>query len=58
MFESNAPAGTATILMQEQKRVVEKDSPLEKDDLIVVTGAGGLIASNLALYFNKHVLPI
>jgi nucleoside-diphosphate-sugar epimerase len=39
--------------MQEPKRVVEKDSPLKKDDLIVITGAGGFIAGNLALYFKK-----
>ena len=35
------------------KRVVEKDAPLKKDDLIVITGAGGFIAGNLALYFKK-----
>jgi nucleoside-diphosphate-sugar epimerase len=39
--------------MQEQKRIVEKDAPLKKDDLIVITGAGGFIAGNLALYFKK-----
>jgi nucleoside-diphosphate-sugar epimerase len=39
--------------MQEQKRVVEKSPPLKKDDLIVITGAGGFIAGNLALYFKK-----
>ncbi len=39
--------------MKEQKRVVEKDAPLKKDDLIVITGAGGFIAGNLALYFKK-----
>ncbi len=38
--------------MQERKRIVEKDAPLEKDDLIVITGAGGFIAGNLALYFK------
>jgi GDP-D-mannose 3',5'-epimerase len=32
---------------------VEKDPPLKKDDLIVITGAGGFIAGNLALYFKK-----
>lgn len=31
----------------EQKRLVEKDPKLKKDDLIVVTGAGGFIAGNL-----------
>ena len=39
--------------MPERKRVVEKDAPLKKDDLIVITGAGGFIAGNLALYFKK-----
>jgi nucleoside-diphosphate-sugar epimerase len=37
----------------EKKRIVEKDVPLKKDDLIVITGAGGFIAGNLALYFKK-----
>jgi nucleoside-diphosphate-sugar epimerase len=32
---------------------VEKDAPLKKDDLIVITGAGGFIAGNLALYFKN-----
>jgi nucleoside-diphosphate-sugar epimerase len=39
--------------MQEKKRLVEKDASLKKDDLIVITGAGGFIAGNLALYFKK-----
>jgi len=39
--------------MTERKRIVEKDAPLKKDDLIVITGAGGFIAGNLALYFKK-----
>jgi GDP-D-mannose 3', 5'-epimerase len=39
--------------MQEIKRIVEKDAPMKKDDLIVITGAGGFIAGNLALYFKK-----
>jgi nucleoside-diphosphate-sugar epimerase len=39
--------------MQEKKRVIEKDVPLQKDDLIVITGAGGFIAGNLALYFKQ-----
>ena len=39
--------------MQEKKRLLEKDAPLKKDDLIVITGAGGFIAGNLALYFKK-----
>ncbi len=37
----------------ETKRLVEKDPALKKDDLIVITGAGGFIAGNLALYFKK-----
>jgi GDP-D-mannose 3', 5'-epimerase len=41
------------MLMKEIKRVVEKDPPLKKDDLIVLTGAGGFIAGNLALYFKN-----
>jgi len=39
--------------MQEKKRIVEKDAPLKQEDLIVITGAGGFIAGNLALYFKK-----
>lgn len=39
--------------MQKHKRIVEKDAPLKKDDLIVITGAGGFIAGNLVLYFRK-----
>ncbi len=39
--------------MKEIKRTVEKDPPLKKDDLIIITGAGGFIAGNLALYFKK-----
>ncbi len=37
----------------EQRRAVVKDPQLKKDDLIVITGAGGFIAGNLALYFKK-----
>jgi GDP-D-mannose 3', 5'-epimerase len=40
--------------MREQTRKVEKDPPLAKDDLIVITGAGGFIAGNLALYFSRQ----
>jgi nucleoside-diphosphate-sugar epimerase len=39
--------------MEQTKRVVEKDTPLQKDDLIVITGGGGFIGGNLALYFKK-----
>ena len=35
------------------KRLVEKGPQLKKDDLIVITGAGGFIGGNLALYFKK-----
>jgi GDP-D-mannose 3', 5'-epimerase len=37
----------------ERQRLVEKDPPLKKDDLIVITGAGGFIAGNLALFFAR-----
>jgi Nucleoside-diphosphate-sugar epimerases len=37
----------------EKKRIIEKDSKLKKDDLIVITGAGGFIGGNLALYFQN-----
>ncbi len=37
----------------ETKRLVEKDVPLKKSDLIVITGGGGFIGGNLALYFKK-----
>jgi nucleoside-diphosphate-sugar epimerase len=37
----------------EKKRLVEKDSAIQKNDLIVITGAGGFIGGNLALYFKK-----
>jgi GDP-D-mannose 3',5'-epimerase len=35
------------------KPIVEKDPPLKKNDLIVITGAGGFIAGNLTLHLNK-----
>src|SRR5450631_4432052 len=44
---------TGSKFMQEKKRIVEKDTPLKKADLIVITGAGGFIGGNLALYFKK-----
>src|SRR5476649_1078475 len=37
----------------ETKRVVEKDTAFKKDDLIVITGAGGFIGGNLALHFKN-----
>jgi nucleoside-diphosphate-sugar epimerase len=37
----------------EQKRTIEKDPKLKKNDLIVITGAGGFIGGNLALYFKN-----
>ena len=38
----------------EKTRLVEKDAALKKDDLIVITGAGGFIAGNLVKYFLKR----
>src|SRR5712671_884162 len=37
----------------EQKRLVEKDPNLKKDDLIVIGGGGGFIGGSLARYFTK-----
>ena len=37
----------------ESKRLVEKDPELNKDDLIVVGGAGGLIGRALVRYFKN-----
>jgi GDP-D-mannose 3', 5'-epimerase len=39
--------------MKEIKRVVEVTPTTKKDDLIVITGAGGFIAGNLALHFKN-----
>ncbi len=39
--------------MKVTNRVLEKDPPLNKDELIVITGAGGFIAGNLARYFRE-----
>ena len=36
----------------EAKRLIEKDPPLKKDDLIVIGGAGGFIGGSLARYFR------
>lgn len=38
----------------EHKRFNEKKSQLGKDDLIVITGAGGFIGGNLAKYFHER----
>lgn len=38
----------------EKKRLVEKDPKIKKDDRIVITGAGGFIAGNLARYFTDR----
>jgi nucleoside-diphosphate-sugar epimerase len=38
----------------ETKRRVETDPKLNQDDRIVITGAGGFIAGNLALHFRKQ----
>jgi hypothetical protein len=43
--------------MMAKKRIVEEDAPLKKDDLIVITGAGGFVAGNLALHFRKIDSP-
>ena len=37
----------------ETKRLVENDPTLKKDDLIVITGAGGFIAGSLAAHFRR-----
>ncbi len=39
--------------MEKTTRLVEKDPQTKKDDLIVITGAGGFIGGNLARYFQK-----
>lgn len=36
----------------EKSRPIQEDPPLAKDDLIVITGAGGFIAGNLVKYFR------
>jgi len=38
----------------ETRRWVEADPKQKKDDLIVITGAGGFIAGNLVLYFTNQ----
>src|SRR5262245_19704563 len=39
------------IMRMERKTSIEKAPDLKKDDLIVITGAGGFIGGNLAKYF-------
>jgi nucleoside-diphosphate-sugar epimerase len=39
--------------MESKKRLVEKSPATKKDDLIVITGGGGFIGGNLALYFKN-----
>lgn len=39
--------------MATQTRVVEKDAPTKRGDLLVITGAGGFIAGNLVRYFRR-----
>jgi len=38
----------------EQKRIIEKDPKLKRDDLIVIGGAGGFIGGALARYFTTR----
>lgn len=38
----------------ETKRLIEKDPELKKDDLIVITGAGGFIGGALARFFHDR----
>jgi nucleoside-diphosphate-sugar epimerase len=42
------------MLKMEKQRLIEKDPKLNKDDLIVITGAGGFIAGNLAKHFRDR----
>jgi nucleoside-diphosphate-sugar epimerase len=39
--------------VDQKHRVVTKDAPRKKTDLIVITGGGGFIGGNLALHFRK-----
>ena len=39
--------------MDQKHRVVTKDAPRQKTDLIVITGGGGFIGGNLARYFRQ-----
>ncbi len=49
----NEKHGLKKDIPMEKNRAVEKDPQIKKDDLIVITGAGGFIAGNLALYFKR-----
>jgi GDP-D-mannose 3', 5'-epimerase len=40
--------------MKTPARIIEPDPPAAKSDLIVITGAGGFIGGNLALYFRNR----
>jgi nucleoside-diphosphate-sugar epimerase len=40
--------------MKATPRPIEKDTPTRKNDLLVITGAGGFIAGNLVRYFRKR----
>ena len=39
--------------MKADPRPIETDAPTRKNDLLVITGAGGFIAGNLVRYFRK-----
>ena len=53
-FASIHAARICMKMMKETKRIAEKDAHLKKDDIILITGAGGFIAGNLALYFRNN----
>ena len=39
--------------MDARKRAIEEDPPVNKDDLLIITGAGGFIAGNLVRFFKR-----
>lgn len=39
--------------LMKNQRLIEKDPALERDALLVITGAGGFIAGNLVAYFQR-----